>query len=126
MSIELEIKAAHALGDVLEVKFAVVTKYEGSKCDEELGERRVYVHEVLRLDVLAGEFAKVYFVKTTFPFVKIANPKVEKCALTRRCSVSTTGRAARPMRLARWRRAASTLPMRCPCRPWVLTSGVHS
>jgi hypothetical protein len=53
------------LCDILEVELAIITKDEGSEGDQELGERRMHIHKVLRLDVLAGELSKVYFIEAT-------------------------------------------------------------
>ena len=41
----------------------VISEDEASKCDEELGQRGMNVDEVLRLDVLGRELAKVNFVE---------------------------------------------------------------
>jgi hypothetical protein len=53
------------LCDILEVELAIITKDEGSEGDQELGERRMHIHKVLRLDILAGELSKVYFIEAT-------------------------------------------------------------
>jgi len=46
------------LANVLEVKITIKSSQPASQCDEEFGERRVYIHEKPALDIFAREAAK--------------------------------------------------------------------
>ena len=53
-----------SLCDILEVKVSVISEKPSSKCDQEFCKRGVDIDKVLRLDVLSGKLAKMYFIKT--------------------------------------------------------------
>lgn len=53
-----------SLCDVFKVERAVISHDKRGERDEKLGERRVYVHEELGLDVFGRELAKVHFVES--------------------------------------------------------------
>ena len=54
----------HSLSNILEVKIAIETKYEGCGGDKQFCKRRVHVDEVSCFDVARCKFTKMDFVKT--------------------------------------------------------------
>lgn len=67
------------LSDILEVEVSIESGQPTGECDQELGKRRVYIHEELALDVFAGEATEVNLIEDDRGGLVDAEESDEEC-----------------------------------------------